>query len=523
MQRKAPLLASIAAALALALGAGPAVAQLAQTPAPPNPQAQSAWQDLLLADLDYLATVIPRDYIYASYPEPDAFAEQLERSLAEARGAAHLVRDFGGYRGVLQRFISSFEDAHFSAYFSNTDRSAYWPGFTVAYRGGAYVVEKSIIDGVAPGAVVERCDGRDMHEVVDGLSEYLGGPRGRETTRAKVAMQVMVDYGNPFYEVPGQCRINGEEVALEWRLAPPAMVGPEPSRTSASAPTLEDGSVGVRDFGSNGAWVRMGTMMPLGPVADDFQALVDAAPGLRDRDVVVIDVRGNAGGVYNWFMAFLRGFYGQPYADHYARARLEVSNVMMTPPGATGLPFEGFTGEAAQMRMPPDPVKVVGGPEQVALPNGGRLEIHPAPVESMEYAPSPPPNPVTARVYVLADYGCGSACISFVDEMMRFPGVTLVGTETHIDRRSGGWPGGLELPSGMAVVRMGRGVRMGRARGGNEAWVPAPEYRFPGDITDTEAVEEWLLGTVLRRDLARREPWRQTAVLKGPEPAPEEE
>lgn len=101
--------------------------------------------------------------------------------------------------------------------------------------------------------------------------------------------------------------------------------------------------------------------------------------------------------------------------------------------------------------------------------------------------------------------------------MMSFPGVTLIGAETHLDRRAGDWPMGYELPSCLAVVRMGRMVREGRHRGENEAWVPARANCFHGDIADTEAVGQWILTRILPRDLAREEPWVQEAVLKGPE------
>ena len=37
---------------------------------------------------------------------------------------------------------------------------------------------------------------------------------------------------------------------------------------------------------------------------------------------------------------------------------------------------------------------------------------------------------------MLTDYGCGSACISFVDEMLQFPGVRQIGLETFVDMRS---------------------------------------------------------------------------------------
>jgi hypothetical protein len=103
---------------------------------------------------------------------------------------------------------------------------------------------------------------------------------------------------------------------------------------------------------------------------------------------------------------------------------------------------------------------------------------------------------------VLADYGCASACLSFLDEMRRFPGVLQVGTQTYIDRRSGGWPEDYFLPSGLGFVRMGRMVRDGRARPGNVPWTP--QLRFGGNIEDTKAVKAWVLDAVVPKTVMNR-------------------
>ena len=517
MTRLANLTSALAAAALLAMAAQPAVAQLAQQPAPDNPQAAAAWRSLLDADLTDLREVVQRNYIYAVYPGGSAWNDRLDRALARARRETAQVKDFGGYRAVLQHFIVSFGDAHFSAYFTVASRQTRWPGFSLTYRAGRYVVAASQVADARPGDQVSACDGRSLDAWMDGLAEFYGGPKGRETTRAAIADQFLLDRGNPLVTLPRICRVGQRDVALTWR---PAPLMADPMRTSGAPVTLADHGLAISDFGRNGAWVRIGTMGPETQAqAGQFRALIAAAPTLRDKDVIVIDVRGNPGGPYDWFMAFLRGLYGQPYADHYARARLEIANVIYTPPDAGGTGDAGFAGEAGAIKAPPDPplVAALARPRVTTLPNGGRLAFLEPPVKSIAYPATPPADPVRARVYVLADYACASACIAFADEMMRFPGVTLIGTETHVDMRSGGWPGGFELPSGLAVVRMGRMVREGRARGDNEAWAPGPENRFPGDIADTAAVKSWILGVILPRDAAPGATWRQTASLKGPD------
>jgi len=469
-------------------------AQLPVKPKPATPEAIKAWQSLASADLAFLEDLIHRDYIYANYPGGAAWDAQLGQSLAQAHREVALVRDFDGYRAVLVHFITSFGDAHFSAYFNVRSQAARWPGFAVRYSGGRYVVASSSIPDVALGDQVESCDGRSLNAWMDTLSKFDGGPFGRETTHAAIAKEFLVDHGNPLYALPKACRVGGREVKLVWR----PMSGEIASRdrSGGAVETVGDEDLKVSSFGSNGAWVRIGTMYVTNrKQAADFQKLIDEAPGLRDKDVVVIDVRGNAGGTYNWFMAFLRAYYGADYADYFARARLEITNVVMTPPGESDDDPSDSTDEEATIQEPPDPpMDVHGEPPRISkLKNGGQLIVIPAPVSAIHYPPTPPTSKAKAKVYVLADYGCASACLSFVDEMMRFPSVTLVGAETHVDRRSGGWPTGYELPSGLAVIRMGRMVRDGRARGDNEAWAPGDRYRYPGDIADTDGVKHWLL------------------------------
>ncbi|MEA1648379.1 S41 family peptidase [Nitrospirillum sp. BR 11164] len=494
---------------AIALGAALALTPpaLAQGPLPEKPAdagAADLWQGLFQRDLDYLERVIPSHYIYAVYPDPAGWNGQFRSALTQARQDAARVRNLPSYRAAMQRFIVSFEDAHFSAYFNAASRHGRWPGFAVEYQGGRYLVTGSKTDSVRVGEEIGACDGRPLDGWIDMLTEFDGGPKGRETTRAALARQMFVDRGNPFYTLPAECHVGDREVTLTWAPLPSeSLVAEEPERTSSSAPTLTDGALGLSDFGASGAWVRIGTMMPTtAESAAQFHQLIDQAPSLRDKEVIVIDVRGNAGGTYNWFMAFLRGLYGQDYADYYARARLEIANTILVL-AAKGMDDMGYSDSVKHIDVPPDPPleAAMAKPRVQELPGGSRLLFMDPAVKAQHYPKAPPPSLVRARVYLLTDYGCASACLSFTDEMMRFPGVTQIGTETHIDRRSGGWPEGFELPSGLATVRMGRMVRDQRQRGENVAWVPT--HHYPGDIADTAAVRRWVLETVLPQDLAK--------------------
>lgn len=492
-------------------------AQPARVDAPDSKESAAAWQALMQADLAYAAEVLRRNYIYAVLKDPQ-WEAQMTRAMGKAQAELSRVKDFSSYRAVLEHFIAGFEDAHVSTYFNVASHQARWPGFTVVYRGGRYRVGESSNLQAPAGAAIASCDGKSIDGWLDGLTEFYGGPPGRETTRAALAGKFMVDRGNPLHALPQNCRIGDRDVALDWVSARTEDVGYAPARTSDAAETIEDPGYWSRDFGDDGAWVRIGSMyITSKAAAEQAHALIDRAAELRDKEVVVLDVRGNSGGSYDWFMAFLRAFYGPAYADYHARARLEIAHVMYVA-ASDAQARRAIAGTAEDpFDTPYDPMlrTVFEDMREEPLPDGGRLLFSEPRIKSAKLPRELPPNPVKARVYVLADYGCASACLSFLDEMMLFPDVTLLGSETHIDRRSGGG-NSFELPSGLARVAMGQLLRDGRGRGENEAWVPGDPYRFRGDVTDTAAIERWILETVVPADQARGA-WRQAARLKGPE------
>lgn len=459
----------------------------------------NGWQMLLQADIDSALKTLKRYYIYASYPGGAWWDSVVNVALAKVRREMPLVRDLEGFRAVYRHFVVSFEDAHLGGDITLRPTSYQWPKFLVRYKAGKYAVVESETDAVPVGAAIASCDGKPLDQWMDEVAEFEGWPKGLETTRTAHARILFVDSKNPLYPRPRRCRIGDEDVDLVWTPISASRIDELNGRHGP----FRNATAGITPFGANGSWVVINSMMPSTTrAAEAFNSIIRGAKDLRNKDVIVIDVRGNRGGTYAWFAAFLRELYGAEYADYYARARLEIRNVMMSIP-IPGADDPGFSAEQNSLKMPDDPpmqVDVRKGSRTVDLPNGNRLTI---PLTADEVQPRragpPPPNPVKARVYVLTDVECASACLSFVDEMMRFPGVTQIGTETHIDRRSGGWPGRVQLPSGIAYVGMGgRMVRENRKRGENETWVPT--HRFPGDISDTAAVQRWITEFVLKQD-----------------------
>lgn len=473
------------------------------------------WPVRAVTDIHYIAATASRNYIYSQYPNRNAWRALLGRLVRQGERESELAHDFAGYRAVVQHFVAGFADAHFDVHFLTPQDDVShaldfgklpipyeWPGFLVRFRGDRYIVVYSRLKQVPAGETISSCDGSSLDTWVDRVAQYEGGPPGIDSTRYAMGRILFIDLTSPLHARPNVCTIGGRSERLQWtRITGKALQG-----LDDRYPQFHDENWSIQPFDDNAAWVRLGTFLPWSQTqAAQLRAVIAKVPDIRHKRFVVFDVRGNAGGDYNWFMAFVRAFYGPAYADYYARARLQISPVELTvlSGGKTGhaqsakntLPFSGM------VIGPPDPPMTGQHPIwSRKLPDGDKLTKYSVPAAGLAKQTLPPPASLaTAKVYVLTDYGCASACLSFLDEMRRFPSVLQIGTQTYIDRRSGGWPEDYFLPSGLGFVRMGRMVRDGRERPGNIPWTP--QLRFRGDIEDTAAVKAWVLGTVVPKTL----------------------
>ena len=95
-------------------------------------------------------------------------------------------------------------------------------------------------------------------------------------------------------------------------------------------------------------------------------------------------------------------------------------------------------------------------------------------------------SPVSARVIVITDGACASACLDFMDELMALPGVTHIGEETsydtqYIEVRT------VDLPS--MTGRMWIPVKVYRERLRPSGGTYVPEIAVDTEGLDWDAVE----------------------------------
>ncbi|KJV34839.1 hypothetical protein VI08_09705 [Luteibacter yeojuensis] len=399
------------------------------------------------------------------------------------------IHGFTAYRQGLNHFMSAFNDDHNSVSLDIDQSTMQWPGFAALYVGGKYVTTFSE-PGMRDGAVITACDGKAIDTWVSELEPYEGRIPGLESSRALVAPLVFRDVGSPFVPRPTECVIDGKRVALAWH----PLSGAKAAEINAQVRVQPQRMSRIEPFGDDGTWITLQDFNPATKAeADSFNEVLAATPALRDKKLIVIDERNNGGGPYEWFMAFIRTLYGDPMSAYYARARLEISNVYRVTPeidalfnddtakknGSEGfkVPVDGKTFDADNKLY-----EAALRKHEPVLKSGPNMQGIAKPAKA-------PTNPVHAKVLVLTGYGCYSACIGFLDEMKRIPGVTQVGVETNVDSRTG-TPFAHPLPSGNGSVRVTVMTRDNRKRGDNEP--NRPDVLFDGNIQDTTAVKSWI-------------------------------
>ncbi len=468
---------------------GAASANAATPPAAPD--TAIAWRAMLDKDLAGAEATLNAEYIYAVDPGGMTWRETLDGALAQARADEAKVANQEGYQAVLRRFAGAFQDPHLRVRFQFEPASLKWPRFLVRYVGGHYKVVVSDTAAVTAGEEVSACDGAAVGSLIENTIAQEGYIPGIEASKAQAADALFVDAGSPLRAAPKACTIGGREVALDWTSTDPAQL----ALKGAAFAQIRNNEISAAPFGDDGVWIRLGTFAPDKPAAEAYHALIKQMPDYRNKSIIVFDVRGNPGGSYDWFMAVLKALYGPEHVAYFARARTEITAAFVHPLNYGSKPSKAPAADPLDTPMDSElQTAYAAGPKEVVTTSGAKVY---ALTPALKPRPAAAPASLShAKIYVLADYGCSSACIAFLDEALRIPGVVELGTDTYVDRRSGS-PGVFPLASGMGALTVPAMVRDGRERGEN---VPRkPQIAYDGDMSDTTAVKAWVSSVIKAR------------------------
>jgi hypothetical protein len=263
----------------------------------------------------------------------------------------------------------------------------------------------------------------------------------------------------------------------------------------------------VREFMPGVIWVTLPTfdLMDQGQVKN-FYDIIAQMPRFRDKRLIIFDVRGNGGGNSQWGTKIIEALFGKEYIKKRI-ADLE-QNVYVE--------WRVSQGNIEFIHSLIDKYKKQFGEQSKEVKWASNLynemicalkkdvsfyaEYSDDVFESPLGVTSAPQNMCFAKIIVLIDKGCFSACLGFLDKLKTLDHpVLFVGQTTGVDTLYMDI-NGAELPSKLGQIQFPMKVYRNRRRVGNQPHYP--DIVYPGDFNDTQAVERWLKQNIVDKFLS---------------------
>lgn len=472
---------------------------------PAQPQTPEAWRAAAESDLEALRTLIREDTPAALDAENPQMQRWYDRGYREARNRLRRVNDQASYYYLLLGYVTGFRDPHLSLGAQMRLAPASWPGFVTTADGDNVVVFSREEEPTAPaiGARLISCDGRTpaafraRNIYPFSLNPGLAGDRRRSAAR------IFMDRHNPFGPAPRRCVFeeNGARrtFTLNWREVPEGDSYWNQYNLASLGPGA---SFDITTPAEGITWIGVPTLD--NGAGEQLQALIDRitseAPAMRAGRAIVIDVRGNGGGNSEWGVRIARALWGD-----------DIINSIPGDDRSGAVDWRASTGNRDYIaEFTPELAQQFGADSDIvqwahrahdgidaAITRGDAFWRDRDPGDTGEiaasggYAQQRPtgPSPIPARVYVLSNGVCASACLDFADIILHIPGVQLIGADTSGD--------GLMmeirtamLPSGLVQVGLPMKVYRGRGRGALESYHADVAYN---GVWSDEAVRAWTM------------------------------
>ena len=479
---------------ALALASAAATSATAATPAVPTDAA--GWRALAARDLDAM-----RDALRANSPifiigrDSDPLRNWAESGYRQAVADLPRVDDAASARALLGRYAGGFRDGHIglrptAAYPVHQDR---WPGFTLRWDGSAYRVDSRVPAAGAPvlppeNAALVSCDGVAAESVARKRVDLVFGNLDL-SGRIRTAPWMLWDLGNPFAgPPPRQCSfaVDGKPVAfpLAYRAIDEKEGAEVLARGTGVTPTMD-----VTPWGEGRWWIGIPSFG--GGDWTSFFAKVDKAlPELRQASAIVIDLRGNGGGNSAYASRLATRLYGVDMVRAHAPL---LGPVTYRASEANRQTYADYLERQRKEGGDPEAISYLEGVvsqfDKAIAAGKGTFEVgDDANDAAMPVAPT---NPMAAKIILLTDGHCNSACLDAMDLFLSLPGTVHAGTTTAADTIFMDISR-VDLPSGLFALGYGHKAWTERPRGSNVPYRPAAQWTYAGDVRDDAAWKAWL-------------------------------
>lgn len=440
-------------------------------------------------------------------------AAWLDQGYQEALALIPRVHDELGLLYVLRRYALGFDDIHLDVRQAGPSLVTLWPGFVAGREGSETVVtwrRAEPLAGQPPvGARILSCDGKTIEALIEeGLFTYWRA-RGFSRGYLQATARLFIDNGNSFFRPPTQCVMqwDGAEhtVTLHWRSV--GWGDPDFSAAYLAADGAHSAEWGLSTPAPGVTWVGVPSFLdqttdalpaPLVDVIDDLN--VNRGRYQRGR-AIVVDLRGNRGGLLGGASDLAGALFGEN-AVRRSRALSTRAGwmVRISPENVSHLMS---IAEAAQEGPRPEGSAVGSSSSSRWLYLGALRNNQPSLMMGPSAARSggltalregaPPADaPYRARVFILVNETCLSACLWFLDVASFMPGVQIIGGVSGTDGALTG-PRIASLPEPGMTLLLPMIEPRGAARGAGEAYTPDIAY---SGLWEDSAVRAWVLGLV---------------------------
>jgi len=244
-------------------------------------------------------------------------------------------------------------------------------------------------------------------------------------------------------------------------------------------------------------WITLPHFEPHGEEIAALNHLVEQARSWRNDKAIIFDVRGNGGGNSVWAEKIVAALFSQDYFTEKRHAvtsnvsvhwRCSIDNINhienLIPE------FKQQYGESSQAYA-----WIHNLHQNMVAAQKNGLTYFVMTQESKPPCVQGSKNPVKAKIILIIDGACASACLDFIDclKAMDHP-LCLVGQTTQADSvymelRT------VALPSGTAQLQFPIKMYRNRMRGNKQPYVPDITYMH--DLRDTQTLKDWIIKEVV--------------------------
>jgi hypothetical protein len=233
----------------------------------------------------------------------------------------------------------------------------------------------------------------------------------------------------------------------------------------------------VKSFGKNSIWISI----PNFTDNNKLSLLAKKIRKFRHKNILVLDMRGNSGGSNKYGRQIIFNLYGLKFLRSLGnKFPLNQEWIEQWRVSSGNL-------KAASERKGPEFVQQM----QTALQQHQQLILYRTRLIPFSQQPtSSVKNPVTAKVFLLTDQRCFSACWHFTRETTSIPGVTQIGQPTKV----GGYYGdvrSINLPSGIMQFTFPMKTFINPTAHLDTSF--KPKYYYLHDMNNERALQSWIL------------------------------